>query len=401
MSQCSPPTRYRDPFRNESPQFALVRKVLRLPRPTDEQIARFRDTLYDGDPLADVLVASMSELPRAEGHRMLAQALEQGISSIPDAPQALQDFFREIDKRPDWVNDELLEVAASVADRVGMSGERVLSCVCLTGGYRSSAANKPIAFTGALESMAYRRLAETSKFVFDLYDSRKVNRDSAGFRGAIMVRILHAMVRRRLDKDSRWKHEEWGLPINQADLLSTNLLFSTVFVLGLRAYGHIITKREADALVHFWRYVGYLMGIRLDLLPRDFDEACLMMYLAGTTQPPGDEDSKKLAAALLSVPMDPDLSPLQQQIDIYKRAGFSRLLLGEREGDELGLPNHPLRWLILPTIVWNFSTELAGRVIPGVGEFIKRKRRARVKSFVERALAGEMPKYQPYAVAKH
>lgn len=396
MHHRSPPIRFRDPFLNESPQFALVRKVLRLPRPTDAHISRLRDTLYDGDPLADVLVAHLAELPKGEGHRMLAQALENGLQSLPSPTQPWVDFFREIDLRPDWVKDELLEVAASVADRVGMSGERVLSCICLTGGYRSSAANKPIAFTGALETMAYRRLAETSKFVFDLYDSRNINRDSAGFRGAVMVRILHAMVRRRLDKDPRWKHDDWGLPINQADLLSTNLLFSTVFVLGLRVYGHIITKREADALVHFWRYVGYLMGIRLDLLPRDFDEACLLVYLSGTTQPAGDEDSKKLAAALLSVPMDPDLSDWQKQIDIYKRAGFSRLMLGEKEGDELGLPNHPLRWLILPTIAWNVSTELAGHLIPGVGEYIKRSRRSRVRAYVERALSGEMPKYQPY-----
>lgn len=397
MPHPAPPNRFRDPFLNESPQFALVRKALRLPRPTETQISQFRDTLYDGDPLADALVAHLAELPKAEGHRMLARALENGLQSMDSPAQPWVDFFQAIDVRPDWVKDELLELASSVADRVGMSGERVLSCVCLTGGYRSSAANKPVAFTGALETMAYRRLAETSKFVFDLYDSRTVQRDSAGFRGAIMVRMLHAMVRRRLDKDPRWKHDDWGLPINQADLVSTNLLFSTVFVLGLRAYGHIITKREADALVHFWRYVGFLMGIRLDLLPKDFDDACQLVYLAGTTQPAGDEDSKKLAAALLSVPMDPDLSDWEKQIDIYKRAGFSRLMLGEREGDELGLPNHPLRWLILPTIAWNVSTELAGYLIPGVGEYIKRSRRAQVRSYVERALAGVAPKYEPYA----
>jgi hypothetical protein len=400
MANARVPHRYRDPIRNESPQFALMRKVLRLPMPTDEQISRLRDTLYEGDPLADALVAEMAGMSRSEAHGLLARALEQGINSIASPPPALVDLFQSLDQRPKWINDELLEIAASVADRVGMSGERVLSCVCLTGGYRSSAANKPIAFTGALESMAYRRLAETSKFVFDLYDSRLVNRESAGFRGAVMVRMLHAMIRRRLDKDPRWQHDEWGSPINQADLLSTNLLFSTVFVLGLRAYGHIITKREADALVHFWRYVGYLMGIRLDLLPKDFDEACVLTYLAGTTQPAGDEDSKKLAAALLSVPMDPSFSPWRKQIDIYKRAGFSRFLLGEREGDELGLPNHPLRWLILPTIAWNFSTELAGRFIPGVGEYIKKVRRARVRTLVELSLAGEMPNYQPYAATR-
>jgi len=390
------PTRFCDPNTHVSPHFARVRKVLRLPPPTEEQISRFRDTLYEGDPLADAVTAHFATLPRGEGHRLLAEALERGINSILSAPSPLVALFEQLDARPSWVDDAKLERAAQVAHRVGMSGARVLSCVCLTGGYRSSAANKPIAFTGALESMAYRRLAETSKFVFDLYESRTLQRDSAGFRGAVMVRLLHAMVRRRLDVDPRWKHDAWGLPVNQADLLSTNLLFSTVFVLGLRALGHIITPGEADALIHFWRYVGYLMGIRLELLPHDFKEASQLIVLSGTTQPPGDEDSRKLAAALLSVPVSPDLPRALHRLDIHWRAGFSRLMLGEREADELGLPNHPLKWLILPSILWNFSTELMRLLIPGAGKLIARSRRARVQQVVDKSLEGIAPAYHPY-----
>jgi hypothetical protein len=175
------------------------------------------------------------------------------------------------------------------------------------------------------------------------------------------------------------------------------LLFSTVFVLGLRALGHVVSKRDADALIHFWRYAGYLMGIRLELLPVDFDEACQLVYLSATTQPPGDEDSRKLAAALLSVPSSRDLSPALRQMDIYWRAGFSRLMLGEREGDELGLPNHPLRWLVLPSVAWNFSTEVARILIPGAEKLIVRYRRERVERFVTESLEGLDPAYHPYA----
>ncbi|MDI1476934.1 oxygenase MpaB family protein [Polyangium sp. y55x31] len=389
------PTRFQDPRVKESMRFALFRKAFRLPPPSEEHIARFRDTLLDGDPLADDVVRHFATLPRGEGHRWLVRAVDHGIDSIPQAPAPLVALFAELDLRPEWVDDDKLELAARTADRVGMSGERVLSCVCLTGGYRSSAANKPIALTGALETMAYRRLAETSKFVFDLYDSRTLARDSAGFRGAVMVRLMHAMVRVRLADDPRWRMDSWGLPINQADMLATNLLFSTVFVIGLRALGHIVTRREADALVHFWRYVGYLMGIRLDLLPRDFKEACSLVYLSGATQPPGDEDSKKLAAALLAVPVTPDLPRPLVYIDAQWRAGFSRLVLGNDEADELGLPNNPWKWLVFVSAAWNLATEIV-RWLPGGEALLVRIRRAKVRRNVERALEGKPPAYRPY-----
>ena len=390
------PTRYRDPRTNESLRFSIYRRVFRVPTPREDEIARFRDTLYDGDPLADDAVRAFAALPRGEGHRLLARALDEGIASIPEAPAALVALFAEIDARPGWVDDEKLALAARTAERVGMSGERVLSCICLTGGYRSAAANKPIALTGALESMAYRRLAETSKFVFDLYDSKTLARGSAGFRGAVMVRMMHAMVRARLARDPRWREADWGLPVNQSDMLATNLLFSAVFVLGLRMLGHIITRREADALVHFWRYVGYLMGIRLDMLPKTFADALPLVYLSGATQPPGDEDSRKLAAALLSVPALPDLPRPLVYLDAQWRAGFSRLVLGGSEGDELGLPDNPLKWMVLFTAAWNFVTDLARLTLPGVDALAVERGRARVQRRVERMLEGKPPTYRPY-----
>jgi hypothetical protein len=393
------PRRYRDPLANETPRLALLRKAYRL-SPTDEQLSRFRDTLFEGDPLADDVVRALAGLSRVDAHRLLGEAIDHGIDAIDAPPPALRALFRELDVRPAWVDDEKLELATRTTERVGMSGERVLSCICLTGGYRSSAANKPIALTGALESMAYRRLAETAKFTVDLYDSRTLGRKSAGFRGAVMVRVMHAMVRERLARDPRWRADEWGLPVNQSDMLATNLLFSTVYVLGLRALGHIVTKREADALVHFWRYVGFLMGVRLELLPRDFEEARALVYISGASQPPGDEDSKKLATALLSVPVDRDRSPFWNEIDVQIRAGFSRLFLGDREADELGLPNSAWKWVVPLISAWNFGTEIARIVLPGASTLISQRRMARVHRVIERSLEGEAPTYRPYHLRK-
>src|SRR5262245_32619613 len=132
------PRRFRDPRSNESQRLRLFRRVFRV-APSDAFVARFRDHFFEGDPLADEVVRAFSELQRGEGHRQLAEALERGIDSVASPSPALVQLFRELNARPAWLDDEKLDLAARTSMRVGMSGAYVLSCVCLTGGYRSSA----------------------------------------------------------------------------------------------------------------------------------------------------------------------------------------------------------------------------------------------------------------------
>ena len=66
------------------------------------------------------------------------------------------------------------------------------------GGLSGGAAVKPLAMTGALDAMVVRRIAETSRFVMDVYASETLPRFSAGFKSACRVRLMHAMVRSSL-----------------------------------------------------------------------------------------------------------------------------------------------------------------------------------------------------------
>ena len=85
------PTRFRDPRTNESEPMRLFRLVHRLPPPGEELVWRFRDTLHDGDPLADAWVAD-----RAFSPALARRALERGLDA--DAPATLRALFAEIDR---------------------------------------------------------------------------------------------------------------------------------------------------------------------------------------------------------------------------------------------------------------------------------------------------------------
>jgi hypothetical protein len=142
----------------------------------------------------------------------------------------------------------------------------VLFSVSLLAGYVSAGITKTLVATGELERMAPRRIAETSKFVDDVYNSKTLGRSSDGFKSTIRVRIMHAFVRRKLLR-AGWDVQRWGVPINQADMAGTVLSFSISYLLGLRMLGFVITRRERHALINLSRYFGRLHGVEDALLP--------------------------------------------------------------------------------------------------------------------------------------
>ncbi len=52
-----------------------------------------------------------------------------------------------------------------------------------------------------------------------------------------------------------------GLPINQTDQAATLGLFNGTLLLGVRALGYRVSRDESRAVMHLWKYVGWLMGI--------------------------------------------------------------------------------------------------------------------------------------------
>ena len=336
------------------------------PTPSSSEITKIAHALNRGDELADSLVKSM---PPGRLMPLLNQALEKGIESVKDAPVELKALFDQVDTIPSWVDWELYQQATIVAQRTSFFGEFILSCVSLMGGYRSSAANKPIALTGALTYNAKRRIAETSQFTYDVTRKDSMRRENVGFKSAVKVRIMHAHVRNRLSNSDEWNHDEWGLPVNQADLVSTNLLFSMVFLMGLRVMGFRFSERDSFATMQLWRYIGYVMGIEEDLLPHTEAEGQKLAYLVGNSQPPADEDSRKLGEALRDVPFE-SASTLPEQIlaffEMHYRSGLRRAILGGKAGDDLGLPATPFIFAPLITSPLIYLAETIRMTFPAL-----------------------------------
>ncbi|MCB9589319.1 MAG: DUF2236 domain-containing protein [Polyangiaceae bacterium] len=278
------------------------------------EVDEYAHYFYATDPLADAVIDDFEELGWQRGFEMLARALDRGIDAVADAPKSLRALFRQADRVPDWVDWERVDLGARTFQRGGIHANVVLSAVSLMVAYRSSVANKPLLFTRALEQMAPRRLAETGRFVVAVCQENGLRRDAEGFKLAIRVRLMHAKVRHLIQRSPRWNAERWGAPINQANMAGTTMLFSLALVDGLRKLGFHISSREGAAVMHLWRYAGWLSGVDERLLFDDEDSARHLYELGSMIQPGADEGGRALAAALSRAPQLHARNPVEAAV---------------------------------------------------------------------------------------
>ena len=189
--------------------------------------------------------------------------------------------------------------------RTGALGALVLAMRSLVVGYKAPAGNKPLARTGRLDSMATRRLHETSKFVYSVSLPDGMAHDSEGFEITVRVRVMHAMVRELLRDSGTWDEQAWGAPSISMTMVATTQLFSTILLQGLSSLGASVSARDAQETMALWRYVGWVIGVEEDLLPRTFEEGELIMEIIEATQYPPDEDARRLVGALFGRPTHP------------------------------------------------------------------------------------------------
>ena len=302
--------------------------------------------LWRADPLADAVVEAFAGMAEEEWRRMLELALERGIEALPAAPEALRALFAQLDHVPFWVDQEQCNLggATFLRCRLGFVALAMLSLPLI---YSWPAGNKPLALSGHLMHRASQRLKDTTRYVFSISQPEGLGRFSEGFKMTVKVRLIHAQVRRLLRQSTQWRDDLWGAPINQCHMAGTNLLFSVGVLDALARIGYLFKPTEREALVHLWRYAGYLLGVENELLVAGEWEGHRLLDLIFTLEPKPDEDSRTLVHALMQTSFD--------YLHGFKAAracsvklcyGISRALLGEERAEALGYPKTFWRWLV-------------------------------------------------------
>ncbi|BBH17978.1 hypothetical protein Back2_22650 [Nocardioides baekrokdamisoli] len=344
------PTRFRE-GEARGARLGRALRVIAGVRSLDEDLMdRIGRGFLERDELGASLVEAMRMRegePSAVSRAQFQQALERGIDEMPDAAPTLKAYFGELTAVPGWVDRDQLVEGALLSRRLGQNIADILLQLSLIGGYRFGGPTDLLVATGALTGEgSVRRLAETQKWTATIGDPGSILPGGEAWRLTAHVRLMHAMVNAGYEK--RWDNARWGLPINQTDLASTLALFDATVLLGCRALGVRITRREAEAYMHLWRYVGYLLGIDPDFWSTSERDRYRMAYHVLRAQGPLTEAGPALAQSAVDLQADriypgwpTVLMPLRARYERERMLSMMTVLLNPTSMRDLGLPRRP------------------------------------------------------------
>lgn len=317
--------------------------------PEKAEIEQFIPRLFETDQLADRVIREVYQVHGFRQADSWIQSLLTREKEVP-CPESLVTLVDQILTIPASLNHELLEAGARLCRRSGSLGLMVLRNYCLMGGYESSAINKPLVFTGALKKGAAKRLTETTEFWVRIIGESAITSPQIGLKECLKIRLMHAYARVSILEEGKWQETDWGAPLNQWDMLATNLGFSIIFLDGLRKLGMKPTEQEIQGLFYFWKYVGSLLGTPSEYFPENESDAIRAIYAWTITQAPADADTIELALALTLEPIDgPFPSKKWQRKLVYKtHLGYNWFFLGKISSETMQLPK--TSWRIYPLI---------------------------------------------------
>jgi len=358
---------------------------------------RYAGYYLASDPLADEVVEWMVQ-GGDPAKAQFEQSIRDGISGLPNPAPQLRRFFARADELPSWVDFAQLRRGALAYQRFGILGMIVLSAWSLINGYHSSAAVKPLAFTGQLHHRTQRRLAETARFVSEATQVDGLRLGRPGRDISLRVSMIHAHVRRACLQSGQWRTDTWGLPINQADMFGTLLEFSLLMMDGAQRLGFFLSSEEREAILAMWRYCGHLSGVDAWLLEQLGSEAKTrrLADLLRLVQPGPDEDSLALTEQLLKVPGQnakgkgpPVLALAVSRI----HNGLARAFNGPEIANDLGIPDDLWQYSVYPIRAAVTPIEWLRRRVPGASRLASHVGNRAVRGDLTRILRGEEPSF--------
>ncbi|MDH1011015.1 DUF2236 domain-containing protein [Pseudomonas nicosulfuronedens] len=396
MSATALPTRHGADLSRARRTAAPIKRFLKAPcEPDAATWQTIGESLMVGDAPMDALVAWMFDIGLGSGMRLYEQALNQGITAIRDAPPALTDFFARVDTAPDWVDPQRLDEGARACGLSGLTGMRVLRDLGLLAGYQASGINRTLVLTGALEKGPQQRVAETTKWWIDCTRPGGMVRGAAGYRSTLHVRLVHALVRRRVSRLEAWDFTHYGLPVNQGDMHATYLAFSAIFLIGQRMLGVVLSRGDREAIIHLWRYIAWLMGVEERWLCASENEAIRALYHNLLSQAPPDDSSRILGSALVDEPLQrhyANFAWLRGRLNRAIHLSIAGTFIDAHGRRALGLPAGSLPWYPLLTAPPRFLFHCLLRACPGGRDWLMRHGLQSQENYLRTLFGGADPR---------
>jgi hypothetical protein len=239
-----------------------------------------------GDPLADAVVAAyFAERTSTRPRDLIGHIVRHERMAIEDRSQAVDDFLRDKPGLPAWADAGQIRAGEDVFLEWGLLIGLVHYYASLPSMYAVGRGVKVLHLTARLATDTERRIHETAQLIVNVMSPGGLVVGAAGYEAARRVRLMHAAVRHLIlhdpsvaqscDPSAIGPHwcADWGVPINQEDLLATLMSFTWVVFQSLRRAGVRISDQDASSYLHAWNVAAYFLGVDPEVLPVDLTGA--------------------------------------------------------------------------------------------------------------------------------
>lgn len=308
-----------------------------------DEVELYRQLTLMGDPIADAFAVKAQELGFKKSRELLEQALDEGVESVPEAPDELVALIRDMEKIPEWLDFDKIDRYHGKTRMIRTVVTDAFIRVGFMMTYENGYAGLPMIMTGTLSSeSAGKRMKETTSTLRMATLPGALRRDGVAFRSAAMVRVMHAMVRMSMLKNKeKWDFDVYGVPIPQVDQMGAALLPNYLTAMVSHKRNKPFTRLQKDG-IDANRYLAYLLGLHDYFLSDDRDDILkTWSMLTATLRGKFDPRAKDLNIATLHAYIRPGQTlwdKFMHTIDVKNtRFIYSKFIVGDKTARKMGV----------------------------------------------------------------
>ncbi|PRY84863.1 oxygenase MpaB family protein [Mongoliibacter ruber] len=226
----------------------------------------------EGDPLADAAVLDLYSNP-AFAERINTFTKMPTRDELVEFPASVQKYFQSFTVQVDFLELGKIKLAQEYFDQNGQYYLSMLGFYSLPYCYAFADGAQVLVRSKRITDEIGKRLSETALFLLDCFRPGSFISDERALLSIAKVRLIHAFSRFFIQKYTQDWTKEWGIPINQEDMLGTNLAFSLLVMRGMEKLRKFPGKEVLEAVLHYWKVIGYHMGIDVEFWPENAKEA--------------------------------------------------------------------------------------------------------------------------------
>ena len=249
------------------------------------------------DPLADQLVMELVKKPELITEINSWTEIPPKFENI--YPQEFHDFFNFYHLQHD-IPEEILVKGQQLFSEKGDLYLAMLGFYSLPYAYAFGDGAEVLVRSKRILSDIGRRLGETGSFILDIFEPGAFLTKTRAFLTCAKVRLIHAFSRYFILHYAVDWDTAFGKPINQEDLIGTNLSFSLIVIRGWKKMGFKVSADEVSLIMAYWKWVGRLMGIQEKYWPDDPKEAYALEKLIRKRHLKASDAGQQLVNALIS-----------------------------------------------------------------------------------------------------